>query len=109
MNARLSQETNPLINAMQTRVIRATSLSTNDRVLPRTQNISCSLPSHQNGTGTGLSSDEPDSVVFANTRIQILQRKTQGPCVISNLVTEDNNSHQPIPDFLTRRCHSQPI
>ena len=58
MNARLSQEIYSLINAMQTQIKTAISSAINDRVLPEIQNIMGSLPSHQNGTGTGASSNE---------------------------------------------------
>ena len=81
VNARLFQEIDSLMTAMQMRTNRTNNSGINDRVLPKLQNIMGSLPLHQNGTGTGTPSFEQGSVMFGKTRIQNLQSRTEGPRV----------------------------
>ena len=71
-----------LMSLMQTQINRVISAATNDRVLPEIQNIMGILPLDQNGIRTGTSLKSKVSVMFEKTRIQKLQRKTQGPRVI---------------------------
>ena len=82
MNARLSQEMDSLMNLMQTQIIRAISSAIDDRVLPGIHNIMSSLPLDQNVTETTTSPMSEVSVTFGKTRIQKVQRRTQGPHVI---------------------------
>ena len=46
------------MNVQQAQINRAISSAKNDRVLPEIQNVMGNLPSDQNGTQTGASSDE---------------------------------------------------
>ena len=58
MSARLSQKMDSIMNIIQTQVNRAISSAINDRVLPEIQNLMGNLPSDQNGTRTGTSSND---------------------------------------------------
>ena len=87
LNARFSQEMGSIMDLMQSQSNRAISSAIFDRVIPELQNIMYgSLPSNRNVPEPCTSLTEYGNGNAWKTQTQNLQRRTQGPLVISEQI-----------------------
>ena len=118
LNSRISREMDEMMNSVSVQIERAISDAISTQVLPQIQNAIVAVSGHGTRKGWDVSSERPEliSEVQRNLNAKNNLRKEQDENQLNNdypdldvhdMVTEDNESPNPVPEFLTGRIPSR--
>ena len=118
LNSRISREMDEMMNSVSDQIQRAISDAISTQVLPQIQNVIMAGSGHETRKGWDVLSKrpEPNSEVQRNLSTKNNLRKEQNENQLNNnfpdlnvhdMVTGDNESPNPVPEFLTGRIPSR--
>ena len=118
LNSRISREMDEMMNSVSVQIQRAINDAISTQVLPQIQNIIMAEPGHRTKKGWDVPAErpEPNSEVQRNPNAKSSLRNEQYvnelngdyPDVnVHDMVTGDNESPNPVPEFLTGRISSR--
>ena len=118
LNSRISREMDEMMNSVSVQIQRAINDAISTQVLPQIQNIIMAEPGHMTKKGWDVPAErpEPNSEVQRNLNAKSSLRNEQYvnqlngdyPDVnVHDMVTGDNESPNPVPEFLTGRISSR--
>ena len=118
LNSRISREMDEMMNSVNVQIQRAISDAISTQVLPQIQNVIMAGLGHGTRKGWAVTSERPESIseVQRNLNAKNNLRNEQDENQLNNdfpelnvhdMVTGDNESPNPVPEFLTGRIPSR--
>ena len=118
LNSRISREMDEMMNSVSVQIQRAISDAISTQVLPQIQNVIMARPGHGTRKGWDVSTERPElnSEVQRNLNAKSSSRNEQyenqlnddyPDLNVHDMVTGDNESPNPVPEFLTGRISSR--
>ena len=118
LNSRISREMDEMMNSVSVQIQRAISDAISTQVLPQIQNVIMASPGHGTRKGWDVSAERPElnSEVQRNLNAKSSLRNEQyenqlnddyPDLNVHDMVTGDNESPNPVPEFLTGRISSR--
>ena len=118
LNSRISREMDEMMNSVSVQIQRAISDAISTQVLPQIQNVMKAIPGHGTRKGWDVPAERPELVyeVQRNLNAKSNLRNEQDENQLNNdypdlnvhdMVTGDNESPNPVPEFLTGRIPSR--
>ena len=112
LNSRKSREMDEMMNSVSSQIQRAISDAINNQVLPQIQNVVMAGSGQETGRGWERSDERPEnySEVQHNAKTRTTFNNEHGGRPqrnVHDMVTGDNESPNPVPEFLTGRISSR--
>ena len=118
LTSRISREMDEMMNSVSVQIQKAISDAINTQVLPQIHNVIMAGSGHRTGKGWDVPSERPEPIfeVQRNTNTKSNLRNGQDKDHLNNdfpnqnvhdMVTGDNKSPNPVPEFLTGRIPSR--
>ena len=112
LNSRISREMDEMMNSVSSQIQRAISDAINNQVLPQIQNVIMAGSGQETRRGWQRSDERPGSYseVQYNAKAKTTLNSEHGDKTnrnVHDMVTGDNESPNPVPEFLTGRISSR--
>ena len=112
LNSRISREMDEMMNSVSSQIQRAISDAINNQVLPQIQNVIMAGSGQETRRGWEKSNERPESYseVQYNAKTRSTLNNEHGDKAqrnVHDMVTGDNESPNPVPEFLTGRISSR--
>ena len=112
LNSRISREMDEMMNSVSSQIQRAISDAINNQVLPQIQNVIMAGSGQETRRGWEKSDERPESYseVQYNAKTGSTLKNEHGDKAhrnVHDMVTGDNESPNPVPEFLTGRISSR--